>query len=113
MAANTDGGVQLITNTIVAALKQGLTDKTHITALCDGAANCWKVAEALRPLSRSMTCILDWFHLAMKIQNISLPETHKEELTSVKWHLWRGNVDKAQTSLSLLITKVEEKHKHC
>lgn len=105
-----DSGEQLITNTIVAALKQGLTDKTHITALCDGAANCWKVAEALRPLSGSMTCILDWFHLAMKIQNISLPETHKEELTSIKWHLWRGNVDKAQTSLSLLITKVEEKH---
>jgi hypothetical protein len=105
-----DSGEQLITNTIIAALKQGLTDKTHITALCDGAANCWKVAEALRPLSGSMTCILDWFHLAMKIQNISLPETHKDELTSVKWHLWRGNVDKAQTSLSLLIAKVEEKY---
>lgn len=106
-----DGGAQLITNTIVAALKQGLTEKTHITALCDGAVNCWKVAEALRPLSGSMTCILDWFHLAMKIQNISLPETHKEELESVKWHLWRGNVGKAQTSLSLLIAKVEEKHR--
>ena len=106
-----DGGSQLITNTIVAALKQGLTNQTHITALCDGAANCWRVAEALRPLCGSMTCILDWFHLAMKIQNISLPETHKEELASVKWHLWRGNVDKAQTGLSFLITKVEEKYR--
>lgn len=105
-----DGGAQLIKNTIVAALKQGLTDKTHITALCDGAENCWKVVEALKPLSGSMTCILDWFHIAMKIQNIALPKDQKEKLTSVKWHLWRGHVDKAQEKLLGIILNVEGKY---
>ena len=54
-----------------------MTSNTQITALCDGARNCWKVAEALEPLCKKMVTILDWFHLAMKIQNISLPEKQK------------------------------------
>lgn len=35
-----DGQKQLIANTIVAALKQGLSPQTHLIALCDGADNC-------------------------------------------------------------------------
>lgn len=34
--------------------------------------------DALKPLCARMTCILDWFYLAMKIQNISLPESLKK-----------------------------------
>ncbi len=110
-SAKDDGGSQLIRNTIVAALKQGLTDKTHITALCDGAENCWKIVEGLRPLSNSITCILDWFHISMKIQTISLPKDKKEELMSVKWHLWRGNIDNAQEKLDEIIMSVDDKYK--
>lgn len=106
-----DDQEQLISNTIIAALKQGLTDKTHITALCDGAENCWKVATALKPLAGSMTCILDWFHLSMKIQNIALTDTNKNKLIRIKWHLWRGNVDSACTRLAQLIDIVPEEHK--
>ena len=58
-----DNQKEIISNTIVASLKQGLNSKTHIYALCDGAKNCWNVAESLRPLCGSMTCILDWFHV--------------------------------------------------
>ena len=54
--------------TIVAALKQGINQSTKITALCDGADNCWSIIDALEPLSSSIDRILDWFHLAMKIQ---------------------------------------------
>ena len=89
-------------STIIAALKQGLTYKTHVTALCDGAENCWSVVEALSPLCGSMTRILDWFHLTMKIENISLPNDLKDKLTKIKWHLWRGNVDRAQVRLRQL-----------
>jgi hypothetical protein len=106
-----DNQQQLITQTILAALKQGLCSKTHITSLCDGADNCWKVAEALRPLSGSMTCILDWFHIAKKIKNITLPdEVSKEKLSRVKWHLWRGNVNFACTRLKQLIDLIDEKY---
>lgn len=94
---------EIITNTILAALKQGLTPNTKITALCDGASNCWRVVEALRPLSGGMTCILDWFHISMKMQNISLPEKLKIKFLRVKWHLWRGNTEAAITRIQQLI----------
>ena len=106
-----DNQHQIISGTIIAALKQGLTDKTHITALCDGAKNCWNVIDALRPLCKDITCILDWFHLAMKIENISLPEKLKSKLLRIKWHLWRGNVEMALVRLDeLLLIAKEEKH---
>lgn len=102
---------QLISNTIIAALKQGLTNTTHLTALCDGADNCWKIVDALKPLSGSTTCILDWFHIAKKIENIALSGEDKEKLTLIKWHLWRGNVERAQIRLTQLIEKVESSYK--
>ena len=98
-----DDQQQIISGTIIAALKQGLTQKTNVTALCDGAKNCWNVVEAIRPLCGQMTCILDWFHLAMKIQNISLPPALKDKLIRIKWHLWRGKVDNALIRLDQLL----------
>ena len=97
---------EMINNTIVAALKQGLTPNTHITALCDGATNCWNVVESLRPLCASMTCILDWFHIGMKMQNIALPKATKNKFLRIKWHLWRGNTDAAIIRLAQLIASV-------
>ena len=97
-----DNQEQFISSTIIAALKQGLGSKTHVTALCDGAQNCWNVVEAIRPLCGSMTCILDWFHISMKMKNIALPEALKPKFLRVKWHLWRGNVDRALLRLSQL-----------
>ena len=97
-----DSQEQLITGTIVAALKQGMSKTTHVTALCDGAKNCWSVIDALKPLCGSVTCILDWFHIAMKMQNISLPESLKNKFMRVKWHLWRGNAAHALKRLSEL-----------
>lgn len=102
-SAKADAQAEMISSTIVSALKQGLSPKTQITALCDGAENCWKIVEAFKPLSASVTCILDWFHISMKIQNISLPEKLKPKLDKVKWLLWHGNVESAITKLDLLI----------
>jgi 23S rRNA G2445 N2-methylase RlmL len=67
--------------------------------------------DALKPLSGSTTCILDWFHIAKKIENIALPDEDKEKLTLIKWHLWRGNVERAQIRLAQLIEKVERSYK--
>lgn len=110
-SAKDDSGAQLVRNTVVSALKQGLTDKTHITALCDGAENCWKVVDALRPLAGSVTCILDWFHLGMKIKNIALPADYKDKLIKIKWHLWRGRSDRARVRLLELIDLVSVEYK--
>jgi hypothetical protein len=101
----------MISATVIAALKQGLGPKTHITALCDGAANCWNIAKAMEPLCGSITYILDWFHLGMKFENISLPKKLKEDLMHIKWHLWRGDVEKAILRFDeiLELTK-DEKH---
>lgn len=97
-----DDQEQIICGTIVAALKQGLGSGTKVTALCDGAQNCWNVVDALKPLCGSLTKILDWFHISMKIQNISLPEKLKNKLLRIKWHLWRGKVDNALIRLEQL-----------
>jgi len=98
-----DSQQQMKSSTIIAALKQGLSPQTSITALCDGADNCWQIADSLGPLSASMTRVLDWFHVSMKLHNISLPEKLKTKLIRVKWHLWRGNVDNALIRISELI----------
>lgn len=104
-----DNQEQIICSTIVAALKQGLTNTTHVTALCDGASNCWSVVDALKPLSGSMTCILDWFHIAMKMKNIALPEKLKSKFMRIKWHLWRGNTDSALLRIEQLKETVTAK----
>ena len=76
-----------------------------------GAKNCWNVVDAIKPLCGSTTCILDWFHLAMKITNIALPNGLKEKLLRIKWFLWRGDVDNALVRLTQLIDEAkDEKH---
>jgi hypothetical protein len=97
-----DNQEQFVSSTIVAALKQGLGPNTHVTALCDGAQNCWNVVDAIRPLAGSMTCILDWFHISMKMKNIALPDLLKSKFLRIKWHLWRGNAERALLRLSQL-----------
>ena len=105
-ASAEEGSQEIIEGTIIAALKEGMTNKTHITSLSDGAKNCWKVADALKPLCGSMTCILDWFHLSMKMENISLPEKLKMKFLRIKWHLWRGNTKAAIIRINQLIEKI-------
>ena len=105
-----DDGKEMISNTIVAAIKEGMTANTHITALSDGAKNCWRIVDALKPLCQEVTSILDWFHISMKMENISLPEAIKPKFLRIKWHLWRGNVSSALIRLSeLKFITTEEK----
>ena len=104
-----DNQEEIMSSTIIAALKQGLHSDTKVTALCDGAANCWRVVEAIKPLCGEVICILDWFHIAMKMQNISLPEELKSKFMRVKWHLWRGNTEMALLRIRQLIESINVK----
>lgn len=92
------------TYVINAALKQGISTDTHVTALADGANNCWSVLGALQPYCGSWEYILDWFHIRKKFQSVkqALRETFEESLTSAKWKLWHGQPEEALAKLALL-----------
>lgn len=82
---------------ISAAKHQGLTENTHVTALADGAKNCWSIIKCLDKHCLKLNCILDWFHIAKKIEPIkkSAPNKISSALSEVKAHLWKGNAKEA------------------
>lgn len=106
-----DAQSQMKKRTMIAALKQGISNNTKVTALCDGADNCWNIIDALEPISGSVERILDWFHLSIKIHNISLADHLKDQLLKVKWYLWRGNTTQALNRLYTLINTANDKSK--
>ncbi len=82
--------------TLNSAIKQGMTAETKMTALCDGAANCWDIVGSLEKHCCSLERILDWHHIAMKFQNTRLgQEEMNEQLSGAKWYLWHGMPDNA------------------
>jgi hypothetical protein len=101
---------RLLTSVVNAAKKQGLSQATQVTALADGAKNCWSVVAALEPECATLECILDWFHIAQKFQQVkkALGEAFAAPLESAKWKLWHGNADDALTKLALLRDNVSE-----
>ena len=95
------------------AHKQGMNQKSTVTALADGAFNCWSVLLSLTPHCRKLICILDWFHIGMKFQNVrgAVDEAYQESLKRVKWTLWHGKPKEALKKLNLLIDKVTDTKK--
>jgi len=82
--------------TLNAAIKQGMTPETKMTAICDGATNCWNIVNSLEKQCHSIESILDWHHIAMKFQNTRLgQEDMNEQLSGAKCYLWHGLPDKA------------------
>src|SRR5215813_4217992 len=92
------------TYVVNAAKKQGLSQETQVTALADGAKNCWSVVAALQPECATLECILDWFHIAQKFQQVknALGEAFAASLESAKWKLWHGHADDTLTKLAVL-----------
>lgn len=82
--------------TLNAAIKQGMTLETKLTAICDGATNCWDIVDSLEKKCQAIERILDWHHIAMKFQNARFGQKDlNEQLSSAKWYLWHGKPDKA------------------
>ena len=93
-------------------MKQGMTLETKITALCDGASNCWSVVDALEGHCQSVERILDWHHIAMKFQNTRLgQEDLNERLSGAKWYLWNGLPDKAIERLQSIRDSLKDEQK--
>ncbi|PWJ88145.1 hypothetical protein C8D77_11238 [Mesorhizobium loti] len=84
-------------------------------------------AEILKRLPRAMprptSHIIDWFHIAMKLQPMQqiadhmvrsradgarpLPTLHRD-IRAVKWRLWHGRVDRAIRDLEQLLESIRK-----
>jgi hypothetical protein len=95
LSAKDDDLATMKTYLLNATRKQGLVQDTEVIALADGANNCWSVILSLEPHCKQLTCILDWFHIGKKFQNVrsAVEEGFKDTLERVKWTLWHGKSD--------------------
>lgn len=95
-----------------AAKKEGLSKKTKLTVLCDGARNCWSSTALLKKQCEQFTGILDWFHIGMKFQNVLniLPEEHKEKMERIKWRVWNGDIQIALDRFSQVADELKDDH---
>lgn len=114
LSAQDDNLTTMKTYLLNASLKQGLDKNTVVTALADGASNCWSTLLSLNPHCKQLLCILDWFHIGKKFQNVrnTVEGEFKETLERVKWTLWHGQSDEALTKLKRLMTTVADPKKH-
>jgi hypothetical protein len=113
LSAKDDELVTIKTYTLNALKKQGMTENTIVTALADGALNCWSVVLSLEPHCKQLLCILDWFHIDMRFQNVggTVEDAYKETLERVKWTLWHDKPDEALSKLKILMTNVLDDQK--
>lgn len=113
LSAKDDHLATIRTYVLNAARKQGLVEDTKITALADGANNCWSVIRSLEPYCQELICILDWFHIGKKFQNVrsAVEGDFKETLESIKWSLWHGKSEEALTKLEILMTNITDPKK--
>lgn len=84
-----------------------------MTALTDGANNCWSVLLAIKPYCDTLECILDWFHISKKFQQVknALGEAFEASLDSAKWKLWHGEAQDALTKLTILRSNITDETK--
>ncbi len=100
--------------------REGYRGFGDVTVISDGA-------EILKRLPRAIpkptTHIIDWFHIAMKIQPmqqiadhivrsqsglIEVRPTIDRDIRAVKWRLWHGRVDRAIRDLERLLARLKE-----
>ena len=92
---------------------EGFTKDTKVTALSDGAKNCWNIIAFIQSLCCIVYCILDWFHIAKYITTLKgqLDKQHGETLDAAKNELWIGNTTEAMAIIDKL-RLVLRKKKH-
>lgn len=90
-----------------------------VTVISDGAEVLKRVPRAM---PKPTTHIIDWFHIAMKIQPMQQIANHiarsqpsplealptiDRDIRAVKWRLWHGRVDRAIGDLERLLTNLQ------
>jgi len=92
----------------------------EVTVISDGAEVLKRVPRAM---PKPTTHIIDWFHIAMKIQPMQQIADHiarsqpspiealptiDRDIRAVKWRLWHGRVDRAIRDLERLLARLKE-----
>jgi hypothetical protein len=108
--------------TLQALQAEGYSGHGEITILSDGAEIMKRLPKAL---PKPTTHIIDWFHIAMKIQPMqqiadhvvscrqTLPGTLAmidTEIKALKWKLWHGQVDRAISALDRIVVDMDRLH---
>jgi hypothetical protein len=101
---------ELQSRTLQALQTEGYAGRGEVTVLSDGA-------EIMKRLPQPTTHIIDWFHIAMKIQPLQQVADHFVRLRdagssemahvdanvrSLKWKLWHGQTDRALDQLETM-----------
>ena len=93
---------------------QRILPRQHITFLCDGGDTVRELGAFVHPRSEH---ILDWFHVAMRIEQLlqttrGLHSSEQEDvlrnIERVKWFLWHGNVIRADDTLNDLLYEIDD-----
>jgi hypothetical protein len=113
LSAKDDGLETMKRYVLNAAHQQGMNQDTVVTALADGAKNCWSVIAALKPYCQRLESILDWFDIAKKFQTVknALGNSFEDSLESCKWKLWHGKVEESLTKLEMLMLNISDSQK--
>jgi len=90
---------------------EGLTKETTVTALSDGARNCWNIIKSILASCLMMICILDWFHIGKYVTTVKgqLPKEYGATLDLAKQALWYGRTSDALSILDDLKAKLTVK----
>ena len=115
---------ELRARTLQALPSEGYVGQGELTVISDGAEIMKRLPKALpRPTAH----ILDWFHIAMKIQPLQQMADHivrvnasrngpaisiADDIRSVKWKLWHGQTDRAIDCLEKIITALAVQSSH-
>ena len=106
--------------TLQALQSRGYAGRGAIIVLSDGAEIMKRLP---RHLPRPTKHIVDWFHIAMKIQPLQQIADHivrsrdewtnetvvlDEEIRALKWKLWHGQVDRAIEHLGEIIAEMSK-----
>ena len=92
---------------------EGFTKNTKVTALSDGAKNCWNIIAFIQSLCCFVCCILDWFHIDKYVTTLKgqLDKQHGTTLDAAKNELWVGNTTEAMAIIDKLrLTLRKKKH---
>jgi len=110
LSARDDG---LATMKITPSMRHASRNDGRATVTADGAPQLL-VRDHERPLTCcQLLCILDWFHIAMRFQNVrsAVVDAYTDTLERVKWTLWHGKPKETLSKLELLITNVTQSQK--
>ena len=110
------------TRTLQALQREGYVGRGEITVLSDGAEIMKRLPKAL---PKPTTHIIDWFHIAMKIQPLQQVADHivrtnadrngwaiADDIRSVKWKLWHGQKDRAIDRLEKIVAALAIQSSH-